>query len=332
MSEVRRSNASASAKDTVNCSEQQLTSLPRISRPNAVVTLDASNNLLKNLPDMRGFTIIRYMWLANNKLTDLSSLDSLQSLRELDISGNRITSLDFCTNLSNLEVLRASKNKIKDITIPLPVNLMELDLAENEITDLDFMEKMIPFGIESIDVSANAIDSLVSLRFLPMFRQLHTLSIGFIENFRDLKVLEYVKHLCPSIEYFDGQSCMDVDEPDFDTEKLIDILVATNEHELRALLSDGQIGKIQWEEPTFIEFDDEVPVTPMKELQDRIEAIEAALPKQRNPEPVASVDAQELNELRNDISELKQQMLKVAELLYVHDQALKQIWNRGGPK
>ena len=112
--------------------------------------------------------------------------------------------------------------------------------------------------------------------------------------------------------------------------------------ELEALLRDGPGGGLEWSPATFIPFEDDVKsVTPLAELQNRLKALEDALPrtpqvqKQRQQVDMlispyaAPEESQEMKELRGDISELKQQMAKVAELLYVHDQALRQIWEKG---
>ena len=343
MSEFRRQGRSG-GNDNLDCSGQSLTSLPRAARPNVVVTLNASNNLLKDIPDIVSFSALRYLDLSNNKFLDLAILESVPSLRELDISGNRLRSIDFCASLPDLEVLRASRNRIREISFKLPQNLIDLDLSNNEIASLDFMEKNVPIGIEKIDVSGNQIDTLVSLRFLAVFQQLHTFTVGLLTLFPGAKVLQYVKHLCPAIEYFDDTPCAQIEEPEFDTDKLIDILVNVDEQELESLLRDGPRGAVEWSAPTFIPFEDDVKeVTPIAQLQSRLKALEDALPrtpppsreKQRgqldlliSPYP-AQDESQELKELRSDIAELKQQMAKVAELLYVHDQALRQIWEKG---
>ena len=338
------------SNDTVNCADQQLTEIPDIQKPQLVVTLNASDNLIKNLPEMRPFTMLRYLDLSNNKIIDVSPLYCLQSLRELDISNNRVTNLDFAENLDSLEVLRASRNRIREILVPLPENLIDIDISNNELTNLDFMERNIPVGIEKIDVSGNAIDSLISLRFLAVFQQLHTFTVGLLEIFKRHKVLQYAKHLCPSLEFFDDVKCDHIGEPDFDTEKLIDILVNLNESDLEDLLSDGTIGEIVWDEPAFIPFEEDdvtIPLTPIRALQDRIKYIEEQIENQPQEQPRNTKASglgtllspfpksdlrQDLSDLKQSVWELGQQMVKVAELLYVHDRALKQLWEHGSPK
>ena len=332
-----RSGRRPSANDTVNCSDHQLTELPEIQRPGVVVTLTASNNLIKNLPDMRVFSMLRYLDLSNNKIADASPLHQLRSLRELDISGNRITNIAFAERLDNLEVLRASRNRIRQILIPLPENLAELDISSNELTNLDFMERNIPLGIEKMDVSGNAIDSLISLRYLAVFQQLHTFTVGLLPLFKNLKVLQYVKHLCPSLEYFDDVSCATTDTPDFDTERLIEILVSLNENDLEDLLRDGNVGELSWEEPVFVQFEeDTLPMTPIRALNDRLKAIETEISNKNDENPLIpspKLDIrQEIADLKQTVDELSQQMLKVVELLYVHDKALERIWEKGLPK
>jgi hypothetical protein len=236
--------------------------------------------------------------------------------------------------LTNLEILRASDNAIQAITTPLPDSLAILNLANNEFENLDFLEQMIsPEALETLDVSGNHINQLIHLRFLGTYVRLHTLKVGILSLFRDLQVIEFVKHLCPRLESFDDESCADI-EPHFD-EELIDILVANSEARLCAFLN---ISQIQWEEPTFIDFADDGEPTGLRELQDRLDAIEAQLPKTPIKKPSAQVgtllspfpkhaEPPEVKALRQDIGELRMQVGQIAELLYVHDVALRKIWN-----
>lgn len=333
MSARRSSAGRSSGSDRVSCAGQGLTSFPSVANPGVVVTLDGSDNLLKTLPDVRAFAALRYLNLSNNKFSDLSSLSALRSLRELDVSGNRLTSIDFCTGMPFLEDLRASRNKIRDVNSPLPRKLIGLDISSNELVDLNFMEKNAPEGLERLNASENAIADLISLRFLTLCSQLNTVNVGLLDQFPRLDVLGFVRYLCPFLERFD-----DVMVPengvDYREKGIIDVLVYGSEAELQELLGGGGC-IVQWEEPTFVPFEDEADVSPMAQLEERLRAIEDALPSTPerkgglgtllSPYPKQN-DTQEVEELRREISELRQQMVKVAELLYVHDRALEGLW------
>jgi hypothetical protein len=251
------------------------------------------------------------------------------------VSGNRLSSLDFCEDLTNLEILRASDNAISDITTRLPDSIAVLNLANNDFANLDFLEHMIsPQNLQTLDVSGNHIKQLIHLRFLSVYDHVQTLKVGILPLFRDLQVLEFVKHLCPQLESFDDESCADI-EPHFE-EELIEILIAGSETRLCAFLS---VSQIVWEEPTFLEFPDETAPTGLRELEDRLDAIESRLgprtPTKRASAQVGTLlspfpkqtEPPELKSLRQDIGELRMQIGQIAELLYVHDVALRKVWN-----
>jgi hypothetical protein len=223
---------------------------------------------------------------------------------------------------------------IRDITTPMPESLAILNLANNELENLDFLDNMIsPANLETLDVSGNQIRQLIHLRFLGTYVRLHTLKVGILNLFKDLQVVEFVKHLCPRLETFDDEPCADV-EAHFDDE-LINILVAASESRLCAFLN---ISQIEWEEPTFLAFTDDEAPTPLRDLQNRLEMIESQLPKtpvRKQGTQVGTLlspfprhdEPPEVKALRQDIGELRMQIGQIAEILYVHDVALRKIWN-----
>jgi hypothetical protein len=208
--------------------------------------------------------------------------------------------------------------------------LLELDLSQNELDNLGFMENMLPEGIEKIDVSSNLIDELIHLRFISLYQQLTHMCVGLVERFPDLDVLAWVKYLCPTIEVFDEVDCGDVDPGDYDDDNMIDILVRASEQDLRARLSRKvKTNAIQWKDPEFIDFDNDSP-NPWKEIQDRLANLERSVPQT----PLIGEDDAVVSGIQREMSEIRKQIAKLAELLYVHDRALKITWERseGGRK
>jgi hypothetical protein len=292
---------------------------------------------------MHVFTVMRYLDLSNNSITDASPLECLVTLRELDVSGNRIASISFCEKMESLETLHAASNRIRTLSTRLPSAITELDLAGNELQNLDFMEKLLPFGLEKIDLSDNQIEKLIDLRFISLFQRLHTMRVGLLQKCQGYRVLDFIKHLCPRLEYFDDTSCLNVQEPEFDDDQLIDILVNVSEPNLRTFLSSKTNTGIIWNEPSFVEFnDDAVAATPIRDLQNRIRRIEASLvdhpPVRPTPvigtllpiSPYAHGDdgEAEMRALREEIGGLKDQIEKAVELLFVHDSALRHLWGQ----
>jgi hypothetical protein len=289
---------------------------------------------------MRPFTILRSLNLANNQLTDISAVGSLRNLRELDISGNEITSLSCFEGLANLEILRARGNRIAAITAPLPDSLAIVDLADNAFTDLEFMGSCLSRdGLQSLDVSGNHIETLISLRHLSLFSALAALKVGILDLVPGVPALQFVKVLCPSLETFDDENLGDV-EGDFDDDQLIDHLVDGTEDSLRQFLMGSVGAQIAWQKPEFIEFREDP--SPLSDLETRVKTLEDKLlhtPRRHDAAQLGHLlspfgkpeNSPELQGLRQDIGDLKSQVVQIAKILYVHDRALMQIWNEGPP-
>ncbi|KAH0785263.1 leucine-rich repeat domain-containing protein [Histomonas meleagridis] len=324
-----RSSGNSIRQDTFDCSNRKISELPPISKPNLLIQIEASNNLIKTLHDMTPFTYLRYLNLSNNRISDLTPLRKVETLCKLDCSHNKITNLDFVESLINLETLNASHNKISDITVPLPQSLIELNISQNEISNLDFFEDKIPKDIEEIDVSSNLFDTLVNLRFITVFQQLRVLNTSLQEKNEDIKVAEFAKHLCPSLEVFDGIRCDDVDDIEIDNDELVNVLIDVSESDLRKLLlhSCGD-NQIKWEKAQFIPFEEEPQSTPIMALTKRIQSIESRLPVIQPRVQLIKDDSieSEIQNLKEEITEIKEQISKIAEILFVHDKGLKTLW------
>jgi hypothetical protein len=289
---------------------------------------------------MRSFTILRSLNLANNQLTDISPVSALRNLRELDVSANEITSLSCCEGLTTLEILRARGNRIAAITAPLPESLAILDLADNGLADREFMGSCLSRDrLQSLDVSGNHIETLISLRHLSLFTALAALKVGVLELVSGVPALPFVKALCPSLETFDDESVGDV-EGDFDEDRLIDQLVYGTEDSLREFIVRSVGARIAWQKPEFIEFRDDAP--PPSDLEARVKLLEERLLQTPARHSTAQLGhllspfgkpehSPELQGLRQDIADLRLQVVQIAKILYVHDRALMQIWDEGPP-
>jgi hypothetical protein len=336
---MARATQSRPSRDKYDCAGENLSDFPSIPRPNHISTIVASDNSFRRLPDMRAFTSLSALDLANNRITDLSVLESIETLRVLDISGNRVSSLAFCENLVNLEILRASHNSIQTISTPLPASLLSLSLANNEIADLGFMESCLPVEtIEDLDVSGNQIEALIELRHLPVYTKLKTLKVGLLEIFRGLPVLQFVKFLSQTVETFDDEPCGNIQEQ-FDPDALVNLLVEGSEQKLRKFLVESDALPIVWEPPQFVDFRQDSGRQPLEAIQNRMRQIEDRITRaSQRPKPQTGTllspfpkheDPPELKSLRQDITEMKQQLTQAVQLLYVHDQALRRLWNGG---
>ena len=270
---------------------------------------------------MDDFICLRYLDLSNNKFTDLKQISNIISLRELNISNNFITNLNFLNNLTSLEVLKASNNKINDIKEKMPINLIDVDLSENQFNSLEFIQNSFSDQIRHLDLSGNNINEIRSLRFIAVLTQIKVFQIDLLEKNKDLLLIQFVKHLCPSIEEFDGSDCSLIPETNlFNSENLIDILVNGTENQLKIFLKSKD-PIIKWDEPVFVQFDVDVPQTPLKGIEERLRVIETKIPDESD-----NNNDNLYKDLKDEINILRQQITKMAEILFVHDKAMKKLW------
>jgi hypothetical protein len=228
----------------------------------------------------------------------------------------------------NLTILRASSNQISEITEPFPDSLAILTLADNLLSDLEFMETCLPQEkLEFLDVSGNNITTLLSLRYIPLYNHLRVLKVGLCDRMRDLPVIQFAKFMCESLESFDDEGLGDVDA-EFPVDEMTDQLTQGTEESLREFLVEAarRYGpSIQWKEPVFVEFMEDV-TAPIAALEERVRGIEERLPAKKR----RGTEDAEIGALRADVRELKEQVAQIARLLFVHDRALGQIWEEGG--
>ena len=313
-------------------SNQSLTLVPDTERQDTVVSLNLSVNLLRDLKNIEFFSNLRYLNISQNKVSDLSPVAACAELIELDCSQNSIKKLDTLSNLPSLRVLNASYNAISNITQKLPLTLVEVDLSNNLFDSFEFLQDKLGDELITLDISGNKIEEIRTLRFVAVFTKLLNLNVGLLEANRDLKILQFAKHLCPNLETFDGVDCAHIDSQDFfNPDALIEILVNGTESELRVMLSSAA-GPITWDEPQFVPFEADIPVTPLKKIDERLKKLEQKLPEDGMYTPrkkrEQQVDPAEIREIREEIQELREQVLQISELLYVHDCAMKKLWEK----
>ena len=312
-------------------SNQGLKQIPEPSGRDTAQSLDVSKNKIKELKNVEFFLNIRYLNISQNRITDLSPLVTCTKLVELDCSKNLIKKLDPICNLPKLVTLRASNNDLSEIAKPLPRTLTTVDISNNNFTNFEFLQDKLSDELINLDISGNGIEEICSLRFVAVFQKLLTLNVGILKQNKGLKIIQFAKHLCPMLETFDGENCADVDSEDFfNTDALIEVLVNGSESELRTMLSNA-VGDVTWDEPEFVPFEADLPMTPLKNIDERLKKLEEKIPddedigtpKRKDDKPITR---EEFNQIRSEISELREQVVKLSELLYVHDCAMKHLW------
>lgn len=314
MNQDDSSFASKQGRETIDISQRSYTGFPIIRKPNFVVKLIASRNYFPKLPDMSGFTSLKELDLSRNKFEDLSPLSPLINLRRLNISSNKVRNLDFIQNLQNLEEIIASNNKIAEIQCSFPPNITYVDLSLNELTNLSFLDEKFPTNVESIDVSQNSIDQIIELKYISVFQNLRDFKVGLLDVHPDLNLLPYVKYLCPSLEFFDDAKIENSDSNLINDDELLNILMHGTEQQLHDFLSNKE-PTVEWDEPKFIPFEEQQPPTPTsKAMNDNLLS------------PYQQDDTHIIHAVQQELVEIKSQIAKIAELLYVHDKALEQLW------
>jgi hypothetical protein len=123
---------------------------------------------------------------------------------------------------------------------PDPPFLQELNLSDNQLTYLNLLDEhdfLACKTLETLDVSGNRIDDVLSLRFLPALQRLRSMSTGLSHRVASVPVLQFAKFVCPSLEHFDEESCATL-ESDLDEGQLLGLLIEGSEQRLRRFLVD----------------------------------------------------------------------------------------------
>lgn len=329
----RRQRTRESNRDNVDYSSQSLTEFPQISRENLVINFNLSNNMIKKFPSLSNFTNVRRLNISCNKFTDLTPLSAMSALDELDCSYNSVTNIDFIGDLKKLRSLNASHNNIKKVNCKFPEDLFKLDLSFNQFTSLDFLESVNPEKIENLYLEGNQVNEIISLKFIAVLKVLRILTTGLLDKNPGIKLLSFVKFLCPSLQFFDEADCSDAfnDSGEWSDQEILNIFLNGTDEDLRRVLCQNNM-QVLWEDPEFIAYDvdpeDDSPLFNSKFLshverrlirfEDRITEIENNTPE---------VD-KSISQIRREMSEMKEQMDKLVRILFAHDKALEKIWNQ----
>ena len=125
---------------------------------NLVFKIDCSNNELTSLPNMN-FPNLQELNCSNNKLTSLPDDMNLPNLQEFYCSYNKLTLLPDNMNFPNLQIFSCNNNKLKSLpdTINLP-NLKEFDCYMNQLILLP--ENMNLPNLQKFKCHSNSLTSL----------------------------------------------------------------------------------------------------------------------------------------------------------------------------
>ena len=348
---------SSFTQENIDYSGKNLVEMPQIHKPHAVKSLILAKNQLKTIPNPMMFANLRYLNISNNMFVKLNSLAAIPQLTELDCSFNSLTSLDFAQNLPNLQMLYASHNKIS--TIPqMPPKMRTLDISFNLINSLKFIENSNLENLECLIMQNNKITDLRELKYLAYLTQLQYFTIGFLEGNEDSRLLEFVKFICPSLQEFDNSECTQT-IGDFDQYEVISLLANGSEDQLKKMLKMQSEG-VKWGESIFLEYEEKenkdayydmieqrlhsleqrVLRQSTDDVSQRIEDLEIKLAKIQQSKKKEKQNG--LNEtgsllgndntnprfqsIQRDIEEMKKQISKITEILYVHDKAISTLW------
>ena len=219
-------------------------------------TVNLSNNRLTSLDGLAGLQSLASLSLGNNLIRSLLPLRALPSLTELDVSNNKLQLLNGLENLYSLETLYAQNNAIKTLRIPQTYSrqnktldsatataaavadgstststlrksssaalsaeptvlgharLTEVFLSGNKLVSLEGLET-IGTHLELLDLTANAIEADHSLSHLLKLSKLRQLKLADNPVKRDADAMKQLASLlkkkCHLLEAFD-------DEPSF---------------------------------------------------------------------------------------------------------------------
>ena len=164
-----------------NCSINQLTSLPTMNFPN-LQEFNCSYNPLTSLPVMN-FPNLQKFNCINNQLTSLPIMN-FPNLQEFSCSYNQLTSLP-TMNLPNLQEFNCFANQLTSLpTMNFP-NLQKFSCSYNQLTSLPTMN--LP-NLQNFNCSANKLTSLPIMNFPNLqefscsFNQLTSLPIMNLHN------------------------------------------------------------------------------------------------------------------------------------------------------
>ena len=144
---------------TFECNYNQLTSLAdNMNFPN-LQELFCSNNKLTSLPDNMNFPNLQLLFCSNNELTSLPNNMNFPNLPQLWCDNNKLTSLPDNMNFPNLQLLGCYNNQLTSLpdNMNFP-NLKKLICTNNQLTSLP--DNMNFPNLQMLSCSNNKLTSL----------------------------------------------------------------------------------------------------------------------------------------------------------------------------
>ncbi len=139
-----------------------LTSLPDLSKNTALVNLRASNNDLTSLPDLSQNTALVNLRASNNALTALPDLSQNTALETLDVSANALTLLPDLSQNTALASLLAFNNALTALPdLSQNTALQTLRVQTNALTALPDLSQNT--ALVSLNVDTNPLSNLSAL-------------------------------------------------------------------------------------------------------------------------------------------------------------------------
>jgi len=127
----------------LNCSDNQLTELPDLSKCVSLNALNCYNNQLTELPDLSKCVSLKYLYCSHNQLTELPDLSKYVSFTYLYCDNNQLTELPDLSKCVSLKILICSGNQLTELPDLRPcVSLKDLYCSHNQLTE----EPKVPFG------------------------------------------------------------------------------------------------------------------------------------------------------------------------------------------
>jgi Leucine-rich repeat (LRR) protein len=154
----------------INCSNNQLTSLPdNMNFPN-LQHLYCHNNQLTSLPDNMNFPNLQFLYCYYNQLTSLPDNMNFPNLQELNCGANQLTSLPDNMNFPNLRSFPCSHNHLTSLpdNMNFP-NLQDFDCYNNHLTSLP--DNMNFPNLRGFDCNHNKLTSLSDNMIFPNLKR-----------------------------------------------------------------------------------------------------------------------------------------------------------------
>ena len=139
--------------------------------------IDVSSNSLVNIDCFNVLASLEELHCTHNNISKIPQLRSLRKLRFVDLSNNKLSEISGLKGLPSLTVIHLNQNCLHDLKSLGPLtSLQDLHIKGNKISDTKHLVDQFP-NMEILDVSDNAIDSIVSVEHLLNLDALRELSI-----------------------------------------------------------------------------------------------------------------------------------------------------------